>query len=102
MPLPDRVLVIVVETEGGRDPDNMPLLARQVDDGKIAPAFSSMQLATTFLARAQELGYFVKLDYIFPAEGQQLPKDFPDHQFVLNPTPETFFGEGSQGSHKLP
>jgi hypothetical protein len=58
-----------------------------------------MQLATAFLARAQELGYFVKLDYIFPADAQQLSEDFPEHEFVVNPAPETFFGEAS---HKLP
>jgi hypothetical protein len=41
----------------------------------------------------------VKLDYIFPADAQQLSKDFPEHEFVVNPAPETFFGEAS---HKLP
>ena len=52
----DRLFVIVVETESGRDPDHMRLLARPDGDIRLAPAFSSMQLATTFLAQAQESG----------------------------------------------
>ncbi|HEX3629188.1 MAG TPA: hypothetical protein VHW91_01850 [Candidatus Dormibacteraeota bacterium] len=88
---PARVFVIVVEAEGGRDPDRMPLLNRQQGERRLAPAFSSMLLATTFLARAQELGYFVKLDYVFPADGARLDQDFPGHDFRLDPSPDTFF-----------
>jgi hypothetical protein len=97
MPLafPDRVFVIVIESEAGRDPDKMPLLS-QVDPGgaRHAPAFSSMMLATTFLSQAQQLGYFVKLDYIFPAAGPRLSDDFPEYRFRLDPSPQAFFGAG--------
>ena len=81
----------MVETEGGRDPDRMPLLNRQEGDRRLAPAFSSMLHATTFLARAQELGFYVKLDYIFPADGARLHEDFPGHEFQLDPSPEAIF-----------
>src|SRR5438477_611160 len=51
----------------------MPLLSRSDASGKkLTPAFSSMLLATTFLNQAQELGYYVKLDYIFPADGRRV------------------------------
>lgn len=93
MVLPERVFVIVVELEAGRDPEQMPLLSRTSGSGsRLAPAFSSMLLATTFLARAQELGHHVRLDYIFPADGRRLPDDFPGHEFRLDPSPEAFFG----------
>jgi hypothetical protein len=89
---PDRVFVIVVESEGERDPENMPLLIRTDAGTRLTPAFSSMLLATTFLSRAQELGHLVKLDYIFPADGRRLSEDFPGHEFRLDPSPEAFFG----------
>ncbi len=93
MALPARVFVIVVESGSGRDPERMPLLSRAGEGGApLAPAFSSMLLATTFLARAQELGHDVKLDYIFPADGRRLSEDFPGHEFRLDPSPEAFFG----------
>ena len=92
MPLPERVFVVVIETDAGHDPDRMPLLNRQVDGRRLAPVFSSMLLATGFLSRAQELGYYVKLDYIFPLEGGLLADDFPEYEFQLDPTPDTFFG----------
>ena len=91
MAFPDRVFLIVVETDGERDPDQMPILNRTTGPTQLAPAFSSMQLATTFLARAQELGYYVKLDYIFPADTRRLRDDFPEHEFRLDPSPEAFF-----------
>jgi hypothetical protein len=105
MLLPERVFLIVVQTEGGRDPDRMPLLIRNDGDRSVSPVFSSMQHATTFLARAQELGHHVKLDYIFPADGRRLIEDFPGHSFRLDPAPELFFekigppppGEGRAG-----
>ena len=86
------MFVIVVQSEGDRDPEDMPLLIRTEDAGRLTPAFSSMLLATTFLSRAQELGHHVKLDYIFPADGRRLSEDFPGHQFRLDPSPEAFFG----------
>src|SRR2546423_1800296 len=91
--LPDRVFVIVIESEGGRDPETMPLLS-QVDPGgaRNAPVFSSMLLATTFLSQAQQLGYYVKLDYIFPADGRRLAEDFPEYRFRQDPSPQAFFG----------
>jgi hypothetical protein len=94
LPLPERVFVIVVESEGGRDPEVMPLLS-QTDAGgtRRAPAFSSMLLATSFLSQAQELGYFVKLDYIFPADGGRIAEDFPEYQVRLDPSPKAFFGD---------
>src|ERR1700687_2026664 len=94
LPLPERVFVIVVESESGRDPERMPLL-RQTDQAgtRKAPAFSSMLLATTFLSQAQQLGYFVKLDYIFPADGRRLAEDFPEYRVQLDPSPQTFFRE---------
>ncbi|HET9848829.1 MAG TPA: hypothetical protein VFR68_09780 [Candidatus Dormibacteraeota bacterium] len=91
MAVPDRVFLIVVETEGERDPDQMNILNQLRGSTRSAPVFSSMQLATTFLARAQELGYFVKLDYVFPADPRRLREDFPDHEFRLDPSPEAFF-----------
>jgi hypothetical protein len=85
--------VIVVELEGGRDPERMPLLSRAEESGgQTTPAFSSMLLATTFLSQAQELGYYVKLDYIFPADGRRLVEDFPEYRVRLDPSPQAFFG----------
>ena len=103
MPFPDRVFVIVVEGEGGRDPERMPLLSRSEGVQVLAPAFSSMRHATTFLAQAQERGYYVKLDYIFPVDSRRLAEDFPGHTFRLDPSPESFFpsavtGEGLGGA----
>ena len=91
MPLPQRVFVIVVETDGPRDPERMPLLSRPDGDRRTVPVFSSMQHATTFLSKAQDLGHHVQLDYIFPADGARLAEDFPGHQFRLDPSPESFF-----------
>ena len=90
--MPERVFVIVVQSDRGHDPEQMPLLSRTTASGaRLAPAFSSMLLATTFLARAQGVGHYVRLDYIFPADGQRLPDDFPGHEFRLDPSPEAFF-----------
>ena len=90
--------MIVVESEGGRDPEAMPLLSQTDTAGtRKAPAFSSMQLATTFLNQAQQLGYFVKLDYIFPADGGRLAADFPEYQVQLDPSPQAFFREDTPG-----
>ena len=93
MPLPERVFIIVVESEGGRDPERMPILS-QTGPGaaRRTAAFSSMLLATAFLNRAQELGHYVKLDYIFPAEARRLPQDFPEYEVSLDPSPQAFFG----------
>src|SRR5436853_583336 len=55
MALPDRVFVIVVESQGERDPERMPLLGRPDDGGRLTPVFRSMVLATTFLLRALPL-----------------------------------------------
>jgi hypothetical protein len=94
LPLPERVFVIVVESEGGRDPERMPLLSQTGPSGtRRAPAFSSMLLATTFLSQAQQLGYFVKLDYIFPVDGPRLGEDFPEYRVYLDPSPQAFFGD---------
>ena len=93
MPPPERVFVIVVESAGGRDPERMPLLSQTGPDGaRRTPVFSSMLLATTFLSQAQELGYYVKLDYIFPADGRRLAEDFPEYEVRLDPSPRAFFG----------
>ena len=98
MPLPERVFVIVVESEEGRDPERMPLLSQTDPAGtRKAPAFSSMLLATTFLSQAQQLGYFVKLDYIFPANGRRLAEDFPEYQVQLDPSPQAFFRDDPAG-----
>ena len=91
MELPERVFVIVVEGEGGRDPDRMPLLRRSEGAQVLAAVFSSMRHATTFLAQAQERGYYVNLDYIFPVDSRRLAEDFPGHTFRLDPAPELFF-----------
>src|SRR5438132_11323425 len=88
MALPDRVFVIVVESQGERDPERMPLLGRPDDGGRLTPVFSSMVLATTFLSRAQQAGHFVKLDYIFSADGRRLTEDSPVHESRLDPSPE--------------
>jgi hypothetical protein len=96
--MPERVFVIVVESETGRDPERMPLLSQTDPAGtRKAPAFSSMLLATTFLSQAQQLGYFVKLDYIFPADGRRLAEDFPEYQVQLDPSPQAFFREDPAG-----
>ena len=98
MTLPERVFVIVVESEGGRDPERMPLLSESDAAGtRRAPVFSSMLLATTFLSQAQQLGYFVKLDYIFPADGGRLAADFPEYQVQLDPSPQAFFSDAPAG-----
>jgi hypothetical protein len=92
MPVPERVFVIAVESEGERDPERMPLLSKSGPAGKRrTPAFSSMLLATTFLSQAQQLGHFVKLDYIFPADTRRLAQDFPDYEVRLDPSPQSFF-----------
>jgi hypothetical protein len=98
LPLPERVFVIVVESESGRDPERMPLLS-QAEPGSIrrAAAFSSMLHATTFLSQAQQLGHYVKLDYIFPADGRRLAEDFPEYEFRLDPSPQAFFGAEPAG-----
>jgi hypothetical protein len=90
---PERVFVVVIAAGGERDPESMPLLTRPDGGGRVAAVFSSMLLATTFLARAQELGHVVALDYIFPADGRRLADDFPGLEFRLDPSPEVFFGE---------
>jgi hypothetical protein len=93
MPLPERVFVIVVESEGRRDPERMPLLSQTRPDGtRRTAAFSSMLHATTFLSQAQQLGYYVKLDYIFPVDGHRLAEDFPEYEVRLDPSPQAFFG----------
>ena len=98
MPLPERVFVIVVEAEGDRDPQRMPLLSQTDAIGnRRAPVFSSMLLATTFLSQAQQLGYFVKLDYIFPADGGRVAVDFPEYQVQLDPSPQAFFRDAPAG-----
>jgi hypothetical protein len=90
--------VIVVESDGDRDPERMPLLSQTGPPGtRRAPAFSSMLLATTFLSQAQQLGYFVKLDYIFPADGTRLAQDFPDYHVELDPSPQAFFKDAPAG-----
>ena len=94
--MPERVFVVVVESEAARDPDGMPVLSRNTQGGaRLAPIFSSMLLATTFLSRAQALGHYVKLDYIFPADGRRVAADFPGHAIHLDPSPEAFFGSES-------
>jgi len=93
VPPPERVFVIVIESELGRDPERMPLLSQTSPGGATrTPAFSSMLLATTFLSQAQQLGHFVKLDYIFPADTRRLGQDFPGYEVRLDPSPEAFFG----------
>jgi hypothetical protein len=93
--VPERVFVVVVETEGERDPERMPLLSQAGPGGvRRTAAFSSMLLATTFLNQAQQLGHFVKLDYIFPADARRLAQDFPEYEVRLDPSPETFFAAG--------
>ena len=96
MALPERVFVIVIASDTGRDPEQMPLLSRTGESGRrLVPVFSSMLLATTFLAHAQELGHYVTLDYIFPADGGRLSDDFPGLEFRLDPSPEAFFEASS-------
>jgi hypothetical protein len=96
--MPDRVFVIVIESQDGRDPERMPLLSQVAPGGaRQTPAFSSMLLATTFLSQAQELGYYVKLDYIFPADGRRLAEDFPEYEVRLDPSPQAFFGGDPAG-----
>ncbi|MDQ6713233.1 MAG: hypothetical protein M3Z28_08610 [Candidatus Dormibacteraeota bacterium] len=93
MPLPERVFVIVVESEDARDPERMPLLSHSEPAGiPRTAAFSSMLLATAFLSQAQRLGHVVKLDYIFPADARRLAADFPQYEVRLDPSPEAFFG----------
>ena len=85
--------MIVIESEAGRDPERMPLLSHiDADSARDTPAFSSMLLATTFLSQAQQLGYYVKLDYIFPVDGRRLAEDFPEYRVRLDPSPQSFFG----------
>jgi len=90
--LPERLFVIVVELEGDRDPEAMPLLSHPGPGGvRRTAAFSSMLLATTFLSQAQQLGHFVKLDYIFPADRRRLSVDFPEYEVRVDPSPQSFF-----------
>jgi hypothetical protein len=89
--MPERVFLIIVEQAGERDPNRMPLLSRDEGGVRTTPVFSSMLLATSFLSQAQELGYHVGLDYIFPADGQRLGTDFPEYQIQLDPSPRAFF-----------
>ncbi len=81
MALPSRIFVIVIASKDGRDPEHMRLLNRSGADGlRITPVFSSMLAATTFLSKAQEMGYTVNLDYIFPAGGSRFADDFPGYR----------------------
>jgi hypothetical protein len=89
--LPDRVFVIVLLPETGRDPDRVSLLERAATGRRITPVFSSMLLATTFLDRAQKLGQPIPLDYIFPASGSRFSEDLPEYVPVLDISPEAFF-----------
>jgi hypothetical protein len=90
--LPDRVFVIVLLPETGRDPDRVSLLERAAAGSRrITPVFSSMLLATTFLDRAQKLGQPIPLDYIFPASGSRFSEDLPEYVPVLDISPEAFF-----------
>jgi hypothetical protein len=90
--LPERVFVIVLLPETGRDPDRISLLHRAAPDGRaVTPVFSSMLLATTFLDRAQKLGHSVPLDYIFPASGTRFSEDIPEYAPLLDISPEAFF-----------
>lgn len=94
MAAPERVFVIVVESEGARDPERMPLLNHPGPGATPrTPAFSSMLLATAFLSQAQQLGHVVKLDYIFPADARRLAQDFPEYEVRLDPSPQSFFGD---------
>ena len=90
--MPERVFVIVLLPEGGRDPDRLSLLQRADAGGRrITPVFSTMLLATTFLDQAQKLGQAVSLDYIFPASGSRFSEDLPEYVPVLDVSPEGFF-----------
>jgi hypothetical protein len=90
--LPDRIFVIVIQAQEGRDPDRMRLLNRSETDGiRITPVFRSMRGATTFLSQGQELGYTVDLDYIFPVDGGRFADDFPEYRAELDPSPASFF-----------
>jgi hypothetical protein len=90
--LPERVFVIVLLPETGRDPDRISLLHRERPDGRlVTPVFSTMLLATTFLDLAQKLGHSVPLDYIFPASGPRFSEDLPEYVPVLDISPEAFF-----------
>lgn len=92
MTLPERVFVIVLLPESGRDPDRVTLLQRTRAGGeRLTPVFRSMLLATTFLDRAQALGQKIPLDYIFPASGDRFAEDLPDYIPVLDISPENFF-----------
>lgn len=94
MALPNRIFVIVILAEEGRDPNRMRLLNRSDTDGiHITPVFSSMRGATTFLSQGQERGYTVNLDYIFPVDGGQFADDFPEYRAALDPSPASFFGD---------
>jgi len=93
--LPERVFLIVVEQAGDRDPERMSLLNRVDGEVRLTPVFSSMLLATAFLNQAQQLGHFVKLDYIFPADGHRLADDFPEFKIQLDPSPQAFFADPS-------
>ena len=95
MTLPERVFLIVVEQAGDRDPERMSLLNRVDGEVRLTPVFSSMLLATAFLNQAQQLGHFVKLDYIFPADGHRLADDFPEFKIQLDPSPQAFFADPS-------
>ena len=86
--------MIVFESDAGHDPEQMPLLSQTSPGGaRRTAAFSTMLLATTFLSQAQELGHYVKLDYIFPADGHRLAQYFPEYEVRLDPSPLSFFGE---------
>jgi hypothetical protein len=90
--LPERLFVIAVVPEGGRNEDRMELYA--VPNGSsqpVTPVFSSILLATTFLDAGQQNGHYVNLDYIFPTAGTRFAQDFPDYQPVLDPSPESFW-----------
>ncbi len=94
MSLPERIFVIVLLPETGRDPDRVTLLHRTRAGGdRLTPVFRSMLLATTFLDRAQALGQKVPLDYIFPVSGVRFAEDLPDYVPLLDISPENFFQE---------
>jgi hypothetical protein len=90
--LPAEVLVFVVVGDEVDPESPMTLWAlRDAQGSRLTPVFSSMAVASTFLADALRDRRAVPVDYIFRYDSGRFPVEYPALELVLNPTAAEFF-----------
>lgn len=92
MNLPAEVLLFVVV--GDEIDPEAPMTLWTLRDAlgrRLTPAFSSMPVASTFLADALRERRAVPVDYIFRYDSARFPAEYPALELVLNPTAVEFF-----------